>query len=740
MAEVEAWMRREGGSVRSAATGLTSLASTLGEEESSLRSTLQDTATAMGWRGQLEQAGQETGRQTTPVIRSLADAVQAGGTALARLADAMDEYAPVVTRVEADLADLRAHPPTTQMQDTVGTVEVVDYPALRAQEGVLERDLAAAVDPLREADAGCRQVLAGLERDVMALAPPGTPPDWTRSLVPAEAWGHLQRTGVVDTEQEAALAASITQHTTPEELRALLEEVPPERLEAFLSRHPAALAILARDYEPVAGDDDVFAGLLQAAGGGELAIPPDPALVSGIAEYWADLSEGEQQRLRLLYPYVIGNLDGVDLENRALANRMVLRDALEAERRWEAVLDAGPTTAEVHEQMLEQARENWWWNPISEWSFNRTGEFLTGPNGSLITDVGMANPDLELERSRARLALYESLVLEAPLIPHGGTLLPDDQRALLVFDPRGDGRYAEWNGSFDAPKVGIFVPGTTTDMANIDSYNRRMRGIAQGESLDTAMITWMGTDLPDAIATDAVHTSYSTEGGRALTSFVEGLGLGSTQELTLVGHSAGGGIVGAADALGVAADRILHVASAGTGPGIAHVDDYPDTTIGGDPRRIQRFSMTAPGDPIEVAQRAGDLDGWIPGGWGHGYDPDETPGFIRLETGRFTEGPKAGERLSGADAHSHVVQPGTDAFDNIIGVVRDAEAIPYREESSWGWLGRRYTNVYDDDDFAGTPPISLDWMVTIDQLWEPQPMAPGPFGEFPTELPNGIEV
>lgn len=64
--------------------------------------------------------------------------------------------------------------------------------------------------------------------------------------------------------------------------------------------------------------------------------------------------------------------------------------------------------------------------------------------------------------------------------------------------------------------------------------------------------------------------------------------------VTYVGHSYGGAIVGTAEQMGLRADRILHASSAGTGilPG-GYTDPNPN---------VQRYSMTAPGDPIAIVQ------------------------------------------------------------------------------------------------------------------------------------------
>lgn len=162
----------------------------------------------------------------------------------------------------------------------------------------------------------------------MGLVPPGTTPRWTRTLVPDGAWGVFGERGLVDTVQEEQLALQVTPATTAVELRALLAGMPVQRLELFLARHPDAASVLARDYTGSGVEDPGFQGLVAAAGTGcVLSIPPEPIRVGDVAAYWDGLSPEEQDRLRLLYPYAVGNLDGVDIENRAMANRALLRDA-----------------------------------------------------------------------------------------------------------------------------------------------------------------------------------------------------------------------------------------------------------------------------------------------------------------------------------------------------------------------------------------------------------------------------
>lgn len=65
-----AWMRGTGESVRGAGDGLTDLATVLGAQETTLRTTLVGGAQAMGWRGQVEGRARETSGAGTPWRRS----------------------------------------------------------------------------------------------------------------------------------------------------------------------------------------------------------------------------------------------------------------------------------------------------------------------------------------------------------------------------------------------------------------------------------------------------------------------------------------------------------------------------------------------------------------------------------------------------------------------------------------------------------------------------------------------
>ncbi|WP_134772027.1 alpha/beta hydrolase [Ornithinimicrobium flavum] len=622
----------------------------------------------------------------------------------------------------AQIDALEADKPTMEIptDSGVGTQVVTDFAAYHRQREALERPASEHRDELAARDRACRDALARVDDDLEALVPPGTSPQFLRSLVPGGAWGAFQESGVVDTSAEAALAARITEHLTATQLRHLLAGIPVDRLESFLARHPLAMGILADSYLPRDGSDATLTRLWEIVGpvsdSGQVG---DPAVIADIRAFWQGLDADEQLRMRLLYPGLVGRLDGIPVAHRAAANRLLVASALEQERIHLAWLETLPDNA----TQLEQLRATLPGDPFSRWVAGKVMDGLASPpSQGLLHDFRLR--DGELARSRSRIAFYTDLLAARPglraqdVTDASGMLLPSDQRAILLFDPRGDGLYAEWHGDLEAANVGIFVPGTTTDMAGIEVYARRMAGIPAAVET-TAMVTWMGIDLPNAVVADATQTRYSSDGGAALLRFVEGLDL-RDRTVTAVGHSAGGGIVGYADVLGMVVDRTFLVAPSGSGLGINTPLPFPFGEWGAEPdtpsrypavawdgetvRSTTRFTMTAPGDAILVAQASEDVRFWVggvPDDWGHGLDPNDHEQFVRLETGRWT----GGDRLEGMESHSWVVTPGNDAWNNIVGVVSGGQVIPYREERRW-WGS--WHNVYDDPDYQGTDPVPID--------------------------------
>jgi len=243
---------------------------------------------------------------------------------------------------------------------------------------------------------------------------------------------------------------------------------------------------------------------------------------------------------------------------------------------------------------------------------------------------------------------------------------------VVLFDP-ARGAFAEIVGNLDANtrNIAVMVPGTGTNLLNMtgpDSAYTRCGDFVTAEGVKPAgsltVISWMGGDLPQALATESPQARFAVDLGPKLAQFTHGLTNPGGVPVTVVGHSYGGSVVGAAEVAGMHVDRVVHVESAGAGPGVGDIDEYSYAAT-------DRYSMTAPGDLIAVSQGREVLD------IGHGADPDELSGVTRLETGLYRDGKVSSGLLAGPGSHSDVFTPGSTAFNNTLGVMTGGEVSLY---------------------------------------------------------------
>lgn len=695
---IPSWMTADAGGLRASGQALTGVIESLQNESQTLSATLGSAAGALGWEGQLTDRAQDAAEPNSTALTDLGDALQSASEAIVTFADELDDHGARLRQLERDYADIEPGFMERYGESQSPSLALAAEERRAEERAAIEGEVARHISALDQADSSCRSVLDVAVAGIDALRTPGVSKHFTRTLAPSEPglWAMFQDLGLVDTADEERIAAGFQEGMSAHEVRELLEGIDLDRLEAFLRRHPAIMNVLASDPDGLTSRDvdPVLDSLWDAIGEMENGQVLNPVAIGEISQYWDSLSPDERYRLRLMYPALIGNLDGVDLAHRSAANLLLLDSAMYTEHERIAFLESLPSNEEALETYLETTP--WWhWETASRWGWDLA-------EGGFIVDARMR--DQELQRARDRYDFYSELragqpeLRSEPVFDGGRMVLDVDQRAVLVFDPREDGRFAEWHGEFDAPSVGIFVPGTTTDMSNISRYNELMRDL--GGEPGVAGITWMGTDLPNAIGADATQTRYSEQGGQGLLRFAEGLGLDSGQSLTAIGHSAGGGIVGYADAIGMSVDRTITIAPSGSGLGIEGLtpDEYPAYDWNGNSRDVQRFTQTAPGDPIWVAQNQDGIP-FVPNDWGHGTDPNSEDQIIRLETGRDRDG----NRVEG---HSDVVNLDTDAWGNVVGVVTGGGVIPFQTERPWWRPWRR--NVYDDDDYQGTDPVLID--------------------------------
>lgn len=309
---------------------------------------------------------------------------------------------------------------------------------------------------------------------------------------------------------------------------------------------------------------------------------------------------------------------GGPFADRIAANRQKVTDALTAER---AHLDQLRAEESAHERRNFFAR-------------------LFDGDGDLADEIASA---------RKRVDLYQSIV--------------DDNRKVLDFDPTGQGRIVELVGdiSADTHDVGVLVPGTFANLDNYDGLYERAKSFVDADPTGgLAMVTWQDGDFPPSL-THAAQASYAQDLSPRLADFSHDLrdqigssaAAGNDVQVTVAGHSYGGAVVGLAEHDGLDADRVLSIESAGMGHGDWTPADLHDTQPD-----VQRYSMTAPGDPISYVQ------GVELGNLGHGADPDTFPGTVDLATGNYPDG----RELSGVSAHSDVFTYHSDAWWNMYGV------------------------------------------------------------------------
>ena len=236
-------------------------------------------------------------------------------------------------------------------------------------------------------------------------------------------------------------------------------------------------------------------------------------------------------------------------------------------------------------------------------------------------------------------------------------------RQILAFDPARS-TLVELNGDLDSARsVAVLVPGMNTTVEGSTANTDTARRFVTATHGEVAAITYLGGPFPHgpnvfAALAEAADPHYALQMAPGLAAFSADVdrtvdATGRQVAVTYVGHSYGGSILGTAEALGMTADRTLYVAAAGVGVGVDDPGDWHNRNPD-----VLRFSMTAPGDVIELVQG-------LPGG-PHGADPDEMPGVIRLATGHYDDGrPMAGPR-----AHTDVIdRPDSDSWRTILAVI-----------------------------------------------------------------------
>ncbi|WP_157157114.1 alpha/beta hydrolase [Diaminobutyricimonas sp. LJ205] len=366
---------------------------------------------------------------------------------------------------------------------------------------------------------------------------------------------------------------------------------------------------------------DVFDAVTAA----ELGELPSATQVRSV---WNALSKEQRADLIAGQPAIIGNLDGIPLADRAAANRLNIQAEID---RLEAEVDA---------------------------------------------EAGRANPRYRrqwlIDELKSTIGYYEQL-LHAPTryLGEDGMKQSRTGSMVVIFDPTRAG-IATYQGPLDAAtgeiptwikSVGIYVPGTGTQMETFGGAEDRLNDLYDGSAPTTALFAWAGGRFPQGL--EAITASFSEDLGPSLAGFVGGLSVPAEADLTVFGHSYGAAVVGHAEASGLKADRILYVAPAGLGNGISSLGDFPHT------KNVPHYAMMARNDIVVGSSQGFDL-----GDLGHGASALTADGVVRLETGFHKDGSTV-ESDGGIESHSSVFRRKSTAFTNIVNVIEGGQVELY---------------------------------------------------------------
>ena len=359
-------------------------------------------------------------------------------------------------------------------------------------------------------------------------------------------------------------------------------------------------------------DARVAASLLVAAAAGRRpaasppvgpALPAPDATPAEVARWWTALRPDLRRQALSEHPLALGRLAGVPAAARDTANRLLL---------------------DRYVRLLRAERDR-------------------------LAVSGVPPADLRRAASvRTMLAVAESVERELAALWRSGT-----PARLLTFDLSGAGRVAIGLGDLDrARHVAVVVPGMGQDAAHGVGRTVGQAGRLRDEAgADTAAVAWIGYAAPGWA--QAPFPTRARAGGRSLAADLRALSAGRTVDggdaphITVVGHSYGSTVVGAAATSDrLAADDVVLLGSPGVL--VQHADEL------GLPRgRV--YVGEAPLDPIA------DIGVF-------GADPGDAEfGAVRIGADPGPDVPWR-ERLSGGD-HSHYFDRDSASLRNVARVV-----------------------------------------------------------------------
>ncbi|THV42417.1 alpha/beta hydrolase [Glycomyces buryatensis] len=286
---------------------------------------------------------------------------------------------------------------------------------------------------------------------------------------------------------------------------------------------------------------------MEAIANGESDMSPEQ-----VNQWWDDLTDAEREALIAEHPEWVGPTDGIPVEARDEANRVVLTDQID---------DLDSQITDIEQQIAQMEADG------TDRGGRGGNEYDTAEYSDLKDQLA------ELQGQYEGLTYLQDKITDDEGHPavYDGT---DQPYYLLGTGTEGSGQAMVSIGNPDeAANVQTYVPGTYAGIDNLGGDMNRIETMAYdadywGDGSETATVMWLGYDAPSSLVTEATDTEQAEDAAADLESFTQGLRAtaeGDPANLTLTGHSYGSTVIGtAASTEGVDADNLLFVASPGT--------------------------------------------------------------------------------------------------------------------------------------------------------------------------------
>jgi hypothetical protein len=351
MPHVHPWMVAPSGPVTGSADQLRAVAEQVDAAGRTLQTALGEAGGVLGWRSPGAESARVPMVQAQSEVGMLRDVAVRASMALHSLGVTMSEHGTELAKLKTRREELEWE--AGLVHDEAGGG---DYDALFEDTRRVDRQMMHHIEMLARADRMTRDDLGRVADDLTTLGSTDREDEWVGDMAPPEIVALLGRYGVTETAAERALLDQVmllpNGPAGDAELRRLLAGMTPEELADFLLRHPDVARRLTAPHPlgtpgsyPPGSPEALLATALAAAKG----LPPKEA-IAAVRSAFAAMSPEDQKRMALLYPGLVGNLNGAPLDLRMAANRVQIGVAGADQRGRPGVgarANAGPAPAAV---------------------------------------------------------------------------------------------------------------------------------------------------------------------------------------------------------------------------------------------------------------------------------------------------------------------------------------------------------------------------------------------------------